>query len=71
LSVLWTGASDYPVCHRIVSGAPCLYEDEPATLEKTKPRSAIIHRTVQCATGLSGVPAGQRLLAPTVDCKSR
>jgi hypothetical protein len=25
-------------------------------------RSAIIHRTVRCSTGLSGVPAGQRLL---------
>jgi hypothetical protein len=25
--------------------------------------SAIIHRTVQCATGLSGAPAGQRLSA--------
>ena len=38
---------------------------------KTEPRSAIIHRTVRCATGLSDVPAEQRLLAPTVDCKKR
>jgi hypothetical protein len=42
LSVLWTGAPDCPVCHRIVSGAPCPYEDEPATLGKTKAPSAII-----------------------------
>jgi hypothetical protein len=70
LSVLWTGAPDCPVCHRTVSGAPCPYEDEPTTLGKTEPRSAIIHRTVQCAIGLSGMPVEQRLLAPTVDCKN-
>jgi hypothetical protein len=70
LSVLWTGAPDCPVCHRTVSGAPCPYKDKPDTLGKTEPHSAIIHRTVRCATGLSGVPAEQQLLAPTVDCKS-
>jgi hypothetical protein len=32
-------------------------------------RSAIIHRTVRCCTGLSGVPAEQRLLTPTVVCR--
>jgi hypothetical protein len=32
------------------------------TFEKKKGRSAIIHRTVRCHTGLSGVPAEQRLL---------
>jgi hypothetical protein len=46
-----------------LSGAPCSYEDEPATLGKTEPRFAIIHR--------SGVPPEQQLLAPTVDCKRR
>jgi hypothetical protein len=71
LSVLWSGAPDCPVCHRTVSGAPCPYEDEPATLRKTEPRSAIIHRIVRCATGLSGVQAEQQLLTPTVNCKSR
>jgi hypothetical protein len=71
LSVLWTGAPDCPVWHRTVSGAPCPYDDEPATLGKTEPRSAIIHRTIRCATELFGVPAEQRLLAPTVDCKNR
>jgi hypothetical protein len=33
-----------------LSGAPCPYEDEPATLGKTRPRSAINHRTVRCAS---------------------
>jgi hypothetical protein len=33
-------------------------------------RFAIIHRTVRCATGLSGVTAEQRLLHATVDYKS-
>jgi hypothetical protein len=40
---------------------------EPATLGKMEARSAIIHRTFRCATGLSGELAQQRLSAPTVD----
>jgi hypothetical protein len=32
--------------------------------------SAIIHRTVRCSTGLSGVPCGATATAPTVVCKS-
>jgi hypothetical protein len=40
---------------------------EPATLGKMEARSAIIHRTIRCATGLSHEPAEQRLSAPTVD----
>jgi primosomal replication protein N len=67
LNVLWTSAPDSPVCHRIVSGAPCPYEDEPATPGKTEAPSAIIHRTVWCATGLSGVLAEQQLTRTTVD----
>jgi hypothetical protein len=31
--------------------------------QNSRARSAIIHRTVQCATGLSGEPAKQRLFA--------
>jgi hypothetical protein len=31
--------------------------------------SAIIHRTVRCSTGLSGVPAGATTTTPTVVCK--
>jgi hypothetical protein len=56
LCVLEIGAPDYPVCHRTVSGAPGPYKCQPATLGKMEARSAIIHRTVQCTTGLSGVP---------------
>jgi hypothetical protein len=41
-----------------------------ATFGNSGSRSAIIHRTVRCSTGLSGVPAEQRLSAPTVVCKS-
>jgi hypothetical protein len=69
-SVLWSGAPDCPVCHRTVSGAPGPYKDELATLGFLQARSAIIHRTVRCATGLSGVTAEQRLLRATIDCKS-
>jgi hypothetical protein len=35
---------------------------ELATFGNSGSRSAIIHRTVRCSTGLSGVPAEQRLL---------
>jgi hypothetical protein len=30
----------------------------------------LVHRTVRCATRLSGAPAEQRLFGATVDCKS-
>jgi hypothetical protein len=40
-----------------------------ATFGNSGSHSAIIHRTVRCTTGLSGVPAEQRLPAPTVVCK--
>jgi hypothetical protein len=68
--VLWSGAPDCPVCHRTVSGAPGPYMVQAATLGFSQARSAIIHRTVQCATGLSGEPAGNGYLRATVDCKS-
>jgi hypothetical protein len=52
-----------------LSGAPpdsvrCTREpdSELATFGNSGSRSAIIHRTVRCSTGLSGVPAEQRLL---------
>jgi hypothetical protein len=63
LSVLKNGAPDCPVCHRTVSGAPCPYNSKPATLGNSRAASAIIHRTVRYATGLSGAPAEQRLPA--------
>jgi hypothetical protein len=48
----------YGLAHRTVSGAPGPYRVQPATLGKIQARSAIIHRTVRCATGLSGESAG-------------
>jgi hypothetical protein len=70
------------LAHRTVFGAPGPHKIEPATLGKTKAHSAIIHRTIQCATGLSGEPAEQRLSArnsrlcqlnsaATVPCRSQ
>jgi hypothetical protein len=67
LSVLLFGAPDCPVCHRTVSGAPGSYRCQLATLGKMEACSAIIHRTVLCATTLSDEPAEQRLPAPIVD----
>jgi hypothetical protein len=67
LSVLWSSAPECPVCHRTVSGAPGPYRAEPATLRFQKAHSAIYHRTVQCATGLSSAPAEQRLSSATVN----
>jgi hypothetical protein len=52
---------DCPVHHRTVSGAPERSSSELASFGKTGGRSAIIHRTVRCSTGLSGAPAEQRL----------
>jgi hypothetical protein len=48
----------YGLAHQIVSGAPDPYRVEPATLGFQQVHSAIIHWTVQCATGLSGEPTG-------------
>jgi hypothetical protein len=53
-------------CTRL-SGAPGPYKYQPATLRKMKACSAIIHRTVWCATGMSGEPPGNRYLRATVD----
>jgi hypothetical protein len=66
--VLWSSAPDCPVCHRTVSGAPGPYRAELATLEFLQAHSAINHRTVWCATRLSGAPAEQRLSSAMVDC---
>jgi hypothetical protein len=51
------------VCHRTVSGAPGTVHSELCCFGFLRRCSAIIHRTVRCTTGLSGVPAGQRLPA--------
>jgi hypothetical protein len=58
------------LAHRTVSGAPGLYRVQAATLGFSQARSAIIHRTVRRATGLSGEPAGNGYLRATVDYKS-
>jgi hypothetical protein len=51
-------------------GAPGPYNVQLSTLGFLRARSAIIQRTVRCATGLSGAPTEQRLFCTTVDCKS-
>jgi hypothetical protein len=61
--VPWSSAPDCPVCHRTVSCAPGPYKSKLATFGFLRACSAIIHRTVRCATGLSGAPAEQRLPA--------
>jgi hypothetical protein len=66
----WSGAPDCPVCHRIVSGAPGWINSNSSTSGFWKLLPTIIHRTVRCSTGLSGVPAGATTTTPTVDCKS-
>jgi hypothetical protein len=62
------GTEENPVCATGLPGVPpdgvwCpgSYESELATFGFQKSRSAIIHWTVRCATGLSGAPAEQRL----------
>jgi hypothetical protein len=45
-----------------------LYTSELFTFGFLWPHSAIIHRTIRCATGLSGAPVEQRLFGATVDC---
>jgi hypothetical protein len=62
-SALWSGALDCPVHHRTVSGAPGRINLELFSFGFPRLNFAIIHRTVRCATGLSGAPAEQRLPA--------
>jgi hypothetical protein len=59
-ALVWrTGLSGVP---RTVSGAPGKPNSKLLTFGNSGSRSAIIHRTVRCSTGLSGVPAEQRLI---------
>jgi hypothetical protein len=57
----WSGAPDCPVCHWTVSGAPGWINSNSPPSGFWKCHSTIIHQTVRCGTGLSGVPAVQRL----------
>jgi hypothetical protein len=49
------------VCHRTVSGAPGWINSNSPPSGFWKSHPAIIHRTIRCSTGLSGVPVEQRL----------
>jgi hypothetical protein len=60
-SVPWSGAPDYPVCHRTVSGTPGPYNSELSTLRFQRTCSAIIHRTVRCTSGATATSRNGRL----------
>jgi hypothetical protein len=57
-----------PVAHRILPDAQAEAPRELAALGFSKSHSAIIYRTVWCATGLSGEPTEQQSTSPTADC---
>jgi hypothetical protein len=70
----WSGTPDCPVCHQTVSGAPldsvrCTREihSELLSFGFLGSHSTIIHRTVRCSTGLSGVPSGATVVSATVE----
>jgi hypothetical protein len=48
-----------------------VHQVELLTFGFLRPLSAIIHRTVRCATGLSGVPSGATVVSATVDSNGR
>jgi hypothetical protein len=58
----WSGAPDCPVYHRTVSGAPGNPTPNLPPSGIRGGRSAIIHRTIRCSTGLSGVPSGATIV---------
>jgi hypothetical protein len=62
-SAPWSGAPDCPVHHQTVSGAPGRIDLKLFNFGFLRRSFAIIHRTIRWATGLSGVPAEQRLSA--------
>jgi hypothetical protein len=66
----WSGATDCPVYHRTVSGAPGRSTLNSSASGFLHRHSAIIHQTVRCNNGLSGVPSGATATAPTVVCKN-
>jgi hypothetical protein len=54
-----------------LSGAPGAVQAKLLTFGFLRPLSAIIHRTVRCNTGLSGVPSGATVASATVDFNGR
>jgi hypothetical protein len=68
-TLVWrTGLSDVPPDSVRCPGP---YVFKLATFGFLESHSAIIHRTVRCATGLSSVPAEQWLASATVDSNGR
>jgi hypothetical protein len=65
-SAPWSGAPDCPVCHRTVSGAPGRIDLKLFTFGFPRRTSAIIHRTVRCASGATATCAQQSTLTGTV-----
>jgi hypothetical protein len=72
--VPWSGAPDCPVCHRTVSGVPpdsvrCtrVSNSELLTFGNSRGHSAIIHRTVRCASGATAT-SRQRSSAKGIKC---
>jgi hypothetical protein len=59
--VPWSCAPDCPVCHRTVFGAPGPYSLKLATLGFLRARSAIIHQTVRCDSGVTAIQRNGRL----------
>jgi hypothetical protein len=59
------------LAHQTVSGAPGPYKSKLFTFGFLQRHSAIIYRTVRCATGLSGSPSGATATSATVDCNER
>jgi hypothetical protein len=61
-SAPWSGASDCPVCHRTVSGAPGKINFKLFTFGFLRRSSTIIHRTVRCASGATVICAQRSTL---------
>jgi hypothetical protein len=57
----WSGAPNCPVCHLTVFGAPGAVHSEHLTFGFLRAHSAIIHRTVRCASGVTAIQRNGRL----------
>jgi hypothetical protein len=61
-SVPWSGAPDYPLCHRTVSGVPGAVHSKLLSFGFPRRSSAIIHRTVRCTSGAKAIGAQRSTL---------